>query len=176
LGDNSTTKIVRRGRVRLTLQDGRKRTLPGVLHISGFAGNLIYVSNMSDAGMHTLFHKESCKMVRGVMVLMRGVRIGTLYKMLGNVDLTGCNNIITPEIDSTTTRLDSMSTQLDSTRAKSVQIDSTRHDELNLTRAKSIQIDSTRHDELDLTRSKSVQIDSTRHDELNSTKLWHKRM
>jgi hypothetical protein len=33
LGDDSTTKIVRRGRFRLILQDGRKRTFPGVLHI-----------------------------------------------------------------------------------------------------------------------------------------------
>jgi transposase InsO family protein len=73
-------------------------------------------------------------MVRGVMVLMKGVWIGTLYKLLGNVDSTGCNNIVSPEIDSTVTRLDSMSTQLDSTRAKSVQTDSTRHDEIDLTR------------------------------------------
>jgi hypothetical protein len=86
-----------------------------VLHILGFARNLISVSNMSDAGVHTLFQKDSCKMVRVAMVLMRGFLIGTLYKMLGNVDSTGCNNIISLEIDSTTTRIDSMPTQLDST-------------------------------------------------------------
>jgi hypothetical protein len=89
-----------------------------VLHILGLERNLISVSKMSDAGVHTLFQKDSCKMVRGAMVLMKGVWIGTLYKLLGNVDSTGCNNIISPEIDSTVTRLDSMSTQLDSTRAQ----------------------------------------------------------
>ena len=62
---------------------------------------MIYVSKMSDVGVHTLFQKDSCKMVRGAMVLMKGVRIGTLDKMLGNADLTGCNNIISPEVDST---------------------------------------------------------------------------
>jgi hypothetical protein len=93
-----------------------------VLHILGLERNLIYVSKMSDAGVHTLFHKDSCKMVRGAMVLMRGVWIGTLYKLLGNVDSTGCNNIIAPKIDST--RLDV--TQLDSTRAKLVQTDSNK--------------------------------------------------
>jgi hypothetical protein len=108
LGDDSTTKIVGRGRVRLTLQDGRSRTLPGVLHILGLERNLIYVSKMSDAGVHTLFQKDTCKMVRGVMVLMKGVQIGTLYKLLGNVDSTGCNNIIVPEVDSNSTH----STQL----------------------------------------------------------------
>jgi hypothetical protein len=102
-----------------------------VLHIPSLARNLIYVSKMSDPGVHTLFQKDSCKMVRGAMVLMRGVRIGTLYNLLGNVDSTGCNNIVAPEINSNVTRLNSISTQIDSTRDKSVQIDSTIHDELD---------------------------------------------
>jgi hypothetical protein len=38
--------------------------------------------------VHTLFEKDTCKMDRGVMVLIKLVRIGTLYKLLGNVDLT----------------------------------------------------------------------------------------
>jgi hypothetical protein len=41
------------------------------------------------------------------MVLMKGVQIGTLYKLLGSVDLSRCNNIIVPEVDSTSTRLNS---------------------------------------------------------------------
>jgi hypothetical protein len=64
--------------------------------------------------VHTLFQKDSCKMVRGVMVLMKGVWIGTLYKLLGSVDSTGCNNITVPEVDLTSIRLDS--TRLDSNR------------------------------------------------------------
>jgi hypothetical protein len=99
-----------------------------VLHILGLKINLTYVSKMSDAGVHTLFQKDSCKMVRGAMVLMRGVQIGTLYKLLGNFDSDGCNIIFAPEIDSTVTRLDSISTQLNSTRVKSVQTNSKRHD------------------------------------------------
>jgi hypothetical protein len=57
-------------------------------------------------------------MVMGVMVLMKGVRIGTLYKLLGNVDSTGCNNIVVPEVDSTLN-------QLDSSRVESIQTNST---------------------------------------------------
>jgi hypothetical protein len=89
-----------------------------VLHIPGLERNLIYVSKMSDAGVHTLFQKDTCKMVRGVMVLMKGVQIGTLYKLLGNVDSTGCNNIVVPEVDS---NFDSTH----STQAESIQTDST---------------------------------------------------
>jgi hypothetical protein len=55
LGDDSTTKIVGGGRVQLTLQDGRSRTFLGMLHILGLERNLINVSKMSDARVHTLF-------------------------------------------------------------------------------------------------------------------------
>jgi hypothetical protein len=57
-------------------------------------------------------------MVRSAMVLIKGVWIGTLYKLLGNVDSTRCNKIIVPEVDLTSTRLDS-------TWAESIQPEST---------------------------------------------------
>ena len=61
------------GRVKLLLNDGRIRTLPGVMHIQGLARNLISISNMVDAGVKTVFEKDRCKMIRGAMDLMRGV-------------------------------------------------------------------------------------------------------
>jgi hypothetical protein len=76
--DDSTTKIFKRGRVGLILKDGRSRTLPGVLHILGLERNLISIIKMSDAWVHTLFMKDSCNMVIGVMVLMKGFWIGTV--------------------------------------------------------------------------------------------------
>jgi hypothetical protein len=54
--------------------DGRIRTLPSVLHIPGLARNLIFVSKMDDAGVKTMFEKETCRMVQGEMVLLRGVQ------------------------------------------------------------------------------------------------------
>jgi hypothetical protein len=44
-------------------------------------------------------------MVKGAMVLMKGVWIGTLYKLLGNFKSSGCNNIAYPEVDSSSIRL-----------------------------------------------------------------------
>ena len=73
---------------------------------------------MSDVGFHTLFHKDMCKMVKGVMVLIKGVQIGTLYNLLGNVNSIGCNNIVVPEFDSNLT-------QPDLTQVESIQPDST---------------------------------------------------
>jgi hypothetical protein len=63
LGDDSTTRIIAQGKVKLRLIDGRIRTLPCVLHIPGLAKNLIFVSKMNDAGVKKIFEKETCRMV-----------------------------------------------------------------------------------------------------------------
>jgi hypothetical protein len=98
LGDDSTTRILGRGKVKFRLIDGRIRTLPGVLHIPGLARNLIYVSKMDDAGVKTIFEKETCRMVRGAMVLLKGVRFGTLYKLQGSTISDRCNSSIVLDI------------------------------------------------------------------------------
>jgi len=69
------------------LKYGSIRTLNGVFLIPDLARNLISISNMSDGGIHTVFEKETCK-----MILMRGVRNGTLYEMLRSIITDGCNN------------------------------------------------------------------------------------
>jgi hypothetical protein len=73
LGDDSKTRIIGRGKVKLRLIDGRIITLPSVLHISGLDINLIFVRKMDVAGVKTIFEKETCRMVRGEMVLLKGV-------------------------------------------------------------------------------------------------------
>eukprot|EP00253_Pinus_taeda_P020245 PITA_20245 len=97
LGDDRKARIIGRGKVKLKLQGGRVRTLPGVLHIPELARNLISVSKLDDAGVKTVFEKDTCKMVRGALVLMRGVRIGTLYKLQGSTVVDGCNSSMVPE-------------------------------------------------------------------------------
>ena len=44
-----------------------------------------------------MFEKDTCKMVRGALVLMQGVRIGTLYKLQGSTVVDGCNSFVVPE-------------------------------------------------------------------------------
>jgi hypothetical protein len=91
LEDDSTTKILAHGRVKLLLKYGRIRNLPGVLHIPKLARSLISVNKIDDARVDTVSGKNTCKMVQGAMVLMRGVRCGTLYKLLGSTYTNGCN-------------------------------------------------------------------------------------
>ena len=90
-------KIVGRGKVKLKLQGGRIRTLPIILHIPALAKNLISVSKMDDAGVKIVFEKDACKMVRGALVLMRGVQTGTRYKLQGSTVIDGCNSYVVPE-------------------------------------------------------------------------------
>ena len=97
LGDDRKARIIGHGKVKLKLQGGRVRTLPGVLHIPALARNLISVSKLDDACVKTVFEKDTCKMVRGALILMRGVWIGTLYKLQGSTVVHGCNSSMVPE-------------------------------------------------------------------------------
>jgi hypothetical protein len=63
LGDDSTTKIMGCGRVKLLLKYGRIRTLLGLLHIPKLSRSLISISNLDDAEVDTVFGKGTCKMV-----------------------------------------------------------------------------------------------------------------
>eukprot|EP00253_Pinus_taeda_P033611 PITA_33611 len=98
LGDDRKARIIGRRQVKLKLQGGRVRTLLGVLHIPALARNLISVSKLDDASVKIDFEKDTCKMVRGALVLMRGVRIGTLYKLQGSTVVDECNSSVVPEI------------------------------------------------------------------------------
>ena len=97
VGDDSPSCIIGRGRVKLKLKDGRIRTLLGVLHIPNLARNLIFVRNMDVADVNTVCGDGGCKMVLGSMVLMRGFRYGTLYKILGSTIIDECNRSIVPK-------------------------------------------------------------------------------
>ena len=97
LGDDSPTNIIGHGRVKLKLKDGRIRTLPRVLHIPNIARNLIYVGKMDVAGVNTMCGNGGFQMVLGSMVLMRGFRYGTLYKLLGRTIIDECNSSVVLE-------------------------------------------------------------------------------
>eukprot|EP00253_Pinus_taeda_P023630 PITA_23630 len=73
LGDDRKARIIGRGKLKLKLQGGRVRTLLGVLQIPTLARNLISVSKLDDAGVKTVFEKDTCKMVWGALVFMWGV-------------------------------------------------------------------------------------------------------
>jgi hypothetical protein len=82
----------------LRLIDGRIRTLPSVFHIPGLAINLISVRKMDDEGVKNIFEKETRRMVQGEMVLLKGVQLGSMYKMKGRKISDGYNSSIVRDI------------------------------------------------------------------------------
>jgi len=97
LGDDRKARIIGRGKVKFEFQGGRIRTLPVVLRIPALAKNLISVSKLDDVGVKTVFEKDTCKMVRGALVLIWGVQIGTLYKLQGSTVVDRCHSSVVPE-------------------------------------------------------------------------------
>eukprot|EP00253_Pinus_taeda_P024909 PITA_24909 len=73
LGDDRKARIVGHKKVKLKLQGGMVRTLPGVLHIPALARNLISVSMLDDTRVKTVFEKDTCNIVWGALVSMQGV-------------------------------------------------------------------------------------------------------
>ena len=59
--------------------------------------NLVFVSKLDDAGVKRMFEKDTCKMVRGELKLIWGVRTGTLYKLKGSIIVDGCNSFMVPK-------------------------------------------------------------------------------
>jgi hypothetical protein len=82
VGDDLIEKIMGHGRVKLLLKYGRIITLPRVVLIPNLDKILISVSNLDDQGVDTLLGKATFKMAGGEMVVTRGVRCGTIYKLL----------------------------------------------------------------------------------------------
>ena len=76
------------------MKDGRRGTLPSVLYISSLTQKLIVINKMGDVGVHTTFEKDSCNMVWGETIQMRGV-----YNLLGRTYTNGCIHIFILEVD-----------------------------------------------------------------------------
>ena len=53
---------------------------------------------MDDAEVRTVFEKETCRMVQGEMVLLKGIRFGIPYKLQESTISDGCNSSIVLDI------------------------------------------------------------------------------
>lgn len=90
LGDDSHLYIVGRGKVRIRFPDGRIKRISGVLHIPGLKWNLLSVSKLIDAGVQVVFSDARCKMIKGSMMIAKGVKFDTLYNL--ETYIVECNN------------------------------------------------------------------------------------
>jgi hypothetical protein len=72
LGDESPLGIVGHGRVLIRFHNGRVKGIIRFFHIMGLLWNLLSIRKLNDVGVHVVFSKKRCYMVRGDMVLTIG--------------------------------------------------------------------------------------------------------
>ena len=79
LANGSTLDVVGLGDVRISLPNGFVWLLEKVRHIPDLRRNLISVGQLDDEGHAILFVGGTWKVTKGVRVLARGKKTGTLY-------------------------------------------------------------------------------------------------
>ena len=86
LADNKALDIEGKGDVCIHTLSGNQWTLQDVRYISGLRKNLISVGQLDCAGYAAKFGKHSWKIVKGAMVVARGMKSGTLYTTAGCIN------------------------------------------------------------------------------------------
>ena len=79
MADSSALDVVGMGDVRILLPNGFVWLLEKVLHIPDLRRTLISVGQLDDEGHAILFVGGTWKVTKGVRVLARGKKTGTLY-------------------------------------------------------------------------------------------------
>ena len=86
LADGSALDVMGLGDVQILLPNESVWLLEEVQHIPDLRSNLIYVGQLDDEGHAILFVGGIWKVTKGVRVLARGKKIGTLYITSGPRD------------------------------------------------------------------------------------------
>ncbi|XP_072071805.1 uncharacterized mitochondrial protein AtMg00300-like [Arachis hypogaea] len=83
MGNDHACKNVGLGTIRIKMHDGIVRTLKDVRHIPDLRKNLISIGLLEKNGCKIVAENGVLKVVRGSLVVMKGVRHGNLYSLLG---------------------------------------------------------------------------------------------
>ena len=82
LGDDTGLAIKGKGNISFQFPNNVRKDVHDILHVQGLAKNLLSVSKMTDQGYEVSFKADTCLMKRDNTVI-KGVRSGSLYKLLG---------------------------------------------------------------------------------------------
>jgi len=83
MGNNTQCKVAGIGTVHIKTHDGVVRTLSKVLHIPDMTRNLISLGTFKANGCRYSAENGVLKVIKGAMVLMKGLRQGSLYFLQG---------------------------------------------------------------------------------------------
>ena len=81
LGDSFTCEITGFKNICCQFPNGSLFTLHNVCHVLALTKSLISTGQLDDIGYHTVFGSQSWKIMKGFMVIAKGVKCGSLYPM-----------------------------------------------------------------------------------------------
>ena len=89
MGNNHSCKTVGLGSVRIKMHDGVVKTLLDVRHVPELRKNLISEGVLDSGGCKIVTWEGVKKVVRGSLVVMKGIRQGNLYVLSGTTVTDG---------------------------------------------------------------------------------------
>ncbi|KAG9453140.1 hypothetical protein H6P81_006044 [Aristolochia fimbriata] len=105
MANNSTCRAIGKGSVRLKMHDGVITTLTDVRYVPDLKRNLISLGTLDSIGCKYSAEGGAMKVSRGVLTVMKGRKIGTLYVLDGST-VTGSTTVASASLtESETTRL-----------------------------------------------------------------------
>ena len=84
MGNKSLCDIKGVGDLIVKTKDGSSLLLKQVRHIPKHGMNLISTSILDDEGCHTTLGKGTWKVIKGALVVAKGIKVGTLYTLMTN--------------------------------------------------------------------------------------------
>ncbi|MBA0779860.1 hypothetical protein Gotri_004050 [Gossypium trilobum] len=105
MGNDSSSKVISIGTVKIRMHDGTIRTLSDVRYVPDLRKNLISLSILDSKGYRINIELSSIKVSRGALVLLKGKRIDNLYILEGST--------VTGEIERPSSVLESKLTRLE---------------------------------------------------------------
>ena len=105
IGNDSSSKVIGIGTVKIKMHDGTIRTLSDVRYVPDLRKNLISLSILDLKGCKINIESSDIKVFRGALVLLKGKRTGGLYILEGSTVTgeIGCPSSVT---ESKSTRLE----------------------------------------------------------------------
>ena len=81
MGNDISYKIIIIGNVKIRMYDGTMKTLTSVRHVPELRKNLISMGVLDGAGYKFAIQGGVMKVSKGILVIMKAIRIHNLYKL-----------------------------------------------------------------------------------------------
>ena len=84
MGNDATCPVIRIGTVKIKIFDGVVRVLSNVRHVPDLRKNLISLGVLDYLGYSFSSKDGIMKIIKGALMVMKGQKVSTLYRLIGN--------------------------------------------------------------------------------------------